>query len=41
MKKELFDELTASIKEAGAIKNGSKKPSRVKENQMAKTRRFR
>ena len=29
MKKELFDELTASIKEAGAIKKGTKKPSRV------------
>lgn len=29
MKKELFEELTASIKEAGKIKNGIKKPSRI------------
>jgi putative transcriptional regulator len=29
MKNELFDELIASIREAGAIRRGEKKPSRV------------
>ncbi len=29
MKKEMFNELTQSIKEAGQIKKGQKKPSRI------------
>lgn len=40
MKKDAFDKLVASIKEAGEIKAGRKKPSRIYEIKPTKYKKF-